>query len=82
MFQVTKGAINVYSYLSESDKTAFNPGTIVAVQLNDGPIMKLNEDNLKLILAANSNALKFVKRKDYLKATTKYNEDMDMAVKK
>jgi len=82
MFKSVKGAINVYSYLSEYQSPYFDQETIVAIQLNDGPIVKFNEENLKQMIGQDVDALEVVNDKKYYKAIKKFNRDMEKAAKK
>lgn len=84
MFKVIKGTINVYSYLSESEGGGggFDPGTIVAIQLKDGPIVKSNEENLKQMVKGDVDALEDVNKKKLYKAIKKYNRDKENETQK
>ncbi|WP_144249551.1 hypothetical protein [Mucilaginibacter corticis] len=78
MFKVITGRINAYSYLSEVDMF-FQPETICGIQLNDGPIVKLNADELTTMVGNKEDALKFIKKKNYYKAIKRYNKDFEKA---
>ena len=82
MFKALSGAINVYSYLSENEGIGFDPETIVGIQLNDGPIVKFNEENLKQMVSNDKDALDEVNKKKLYKAVKRYNKDMEKAAKK
>jgi len=83
MFKVISGPITAYSYMSQQeDDQIFNPYTIVAIQLNDGLIVKYTEENLKQMVGEDINALVAIKDKNYYKAIKKYNKDIEKAAKK
>ena len=73
MFKVIPGAISVYSYLSEQEGQTFDPSTIAGIQLKEGPIVKLTEENLKQMVGDDLDALENIQRKNYLRAIKKYN---------
>ncbi|MBD1366679.1 hypothetical protein IDJ77_22900 [Mucilaginibacter sp. ZT4R22] len=76
LFRAIKGnSINVYSFLSESEDGLLDESTLAAIQQNNGPIVKLNEENLKAMLADDPDALKYIKDKKYLKAIKTYNKN-------
>ena len=77
MFRAIKGPITAYSYLSEGDKFAFYPFAVVAIQLNNGPLIKLNKENLVKMVAKDIEAFRLAKYKNYLEAITKYNENAE-----
>ncbi|MBB5637618.1 hypothetical protein HDE68_003533 [Pedobacter cryoconitis] len=76
MFKMITGPISAYSFLSDSEPN-FNPATIVAIQLNDGPIVKLNEENLEAIVGRDKDALEIVKKNRFYSAIRKYNKDAE-----
>ncbi|WP_295674099.1 hypothetical protein [uncultured Mucilaginibacter sp.] len=82
MFKVISGAINAYSFSGQEDGTYFNETSIVAIQLNNGPILNFNEENLKLMVASDINALEAIGKKNYYKAIKRYNKDIEKASKK
>jgi hypothetical protein len=83
VFKVINGPISAYSSLSElSGDYLFKPFAIVAIQLNDGPIIKYNEDNLKQMVGQDLAALEDIQKKNYYKAIKKYNKDIEKAAKK
>ena len=82
LFKTISGPITAYSYLSEQSGPNFNPGTIVCIQLNDGPIVKYNEDNLKQMVGDDADALENIQKKNYYKAIKKYNSHAEKAAKK
>ena len=75
MFKVKPGHINIYSYLSED--YFFVPVTITGIQLNDGPILQFNEENLTKLIGDDSIALKAISKKKYLDAVKIYNKNKD-----
>jgi hypothetical protein len=78
MFKAIKGAVNAYSYLSEYEDRAnsyFDSGTIVAIQSNDGPIVKYTEDNLKQMVGQDAKALEIIQNKNYFRAIKRFNKD-------
>jgi hypothetical protein len=77
MFKVESGAINAYSYLSETQNGYFSPSTIVAIQLNDGPLVKYNEENLKQMIGTDTDALEEIKKKNYYEAMKSYNKNVE-----
>lgn len=84
MFKIVKGAINIYSYLSECEGGGggFDPATIVAIQLNEGSIVKLNQENLNQMVNGDADALEDVVKKKFYKAIKKYNRDKENEIKK
>jgi len=83
MFKVISGSINAYSCLSEEgDAQTFDPSTIVGIQLNNGPIEKFNEENLKNMVGQDIDALENIQKKNYYKAIKKYNRNAAQAAKK
>ncbi len=83
-FKVITGAITAYSSLSElPDDYVFKPFAITAIQLNNGPIVKYTEDNLKQMIGQDDlDALEYIQKKNYFKAIKKYNKDAEKAAKK
>jgi hypothetical protein len=71
LFKVVKGKINIYSFLSE---TEIDSEYITAIQVGDGPIEALNEDQLRTLMQDNKKALKFLDKKNYYNAILRYNE--------
>ncbi|MDB5139230.1 MAG: hypothetical protein JWR12_1146 [Mucilaginibacter sp.] len=82
MFKVISGSINAYSYSSEEDDISFNPSSIVGIQLNNGSILKLNQENLKLMVGNDIDVLESIERKNYYKAIKRYNRDIEKAAHK
>jgi hypothetical protein len=82
MFKVIAGPISAYSLLSEEEGQMFNPGTIVGIQLNDGPIVKCTVDNLKEMVAKDAEAMKKILDKNYIKAIKKFNHNTEKAASK
>ncbi|WP_114938230.1 hypothetical protein [Mucilaginibacter endophyticus] len=81
MFKVITGPINVYSILSVEVGQAVDPSTIVGIQLNDGPILNYNEENLKGMIVQDAEAMEYIGQKNYLKAIKKYNKNIEKAPK-
>ena len=80
MFKVMSGPINVYSrYFNEFEYDFHN--AVIAIQLNDGPIVKYSVDALKQMVGQNADALAYIEKKNYYKAIKKYNEDIEKAAK-
>jgi len=83
IFKVVTGHISAYSNFSEQqDDYTFKDFAIVGIQLNDGPIVKYNEENLKQMVGQDINALEEIQKKNYFKAIKKYNKDIEKAAKK
>ncbi|MEO7215285.1 hypothetical protein [Mucilaginibacter sp.] len=82
MFKVIAGPVSAYSLLSEEEGQMFNPGTIVAIQLNDGPIVKCTEENLKTMVAHDAEAMEKIQDKNYLKAIKKFNRNIEKTAAK
>lgn len=82
MFKIISGAINVYSLLSvEDDEQIFDPSSIVGIQLNDGPIVKYNADNLKPMVGQDTKALELIGDKNLYRAIKRFNRDAKKAAK-
>jgi hypothetical protein len=83
-FKSIEGKINAYSYLSETDKTNsyITPDILCAIQLDDGPIVKLNAAALTAIVGQNEDVLAFIKKEKYYKAIKRFNKDFEKANKK
>ena len=79
MFQVMTGSLNAYSYLSKQEGAGFDPSTIIGIQLNSGPIIQCNTDNLKQIIGSDANALKEFETGNYYNAMYLYNTDVAKA---
>jgi hypothetical protein len=77
MFKTISGPISAYSFLINNDTSPLNPSTIIGIQLNNGPILAFNGENLKAMVGQNLKALKFVSEKKYLRAIKKYNHDTE-----
>jgi len=77
MFKAISGRISAYSYLIFNDTSPINQSYIIGIQLNDGPILKFNEDNLKTMVGQDAKALKLVENKKYIRAITKYNKESE-----
>jgi hypothetical protein len=88
-FKVISGPISVYAktlnYLTLAknlNENEFDIPEIVGIQLNDGPIVKLTDDNLKQMLGQDANALESLEKKKYYKAVKKYNRHTEKDAKK
>ena len=81
MFKVVSGPISVYSKYPELS-TDFNPSTIIAIQLNDGPTVKYTAEALKQMVGQDADALESIENKNYIKAVKKYNRHAERAAKK
>ncbi len=87
VFKVLGGSISLYGktmdYLSYENSPLYGmgaeivPSTIVGIQLNDGPILVYNTENLRKFLEGNQDALRFLNKKKYFKAINKYNRDKE-----
>jgi hypothetical protein len=75
MFKVISGRINLYSSMVNS----LTETNAVGIQVNDGPIIPFNEDNLKPIITNDQDAMKRFENKKYIKAIKKYNDDVEKA---
>ncbi|MFC0518383.1 hypothetical protein ACFFGT_29485 [Mucilaginibacter angelicae] len=82
MFKVISGSINVYSLLSEQEGKMFNPKSIVGIQLNNGPIVQYNEENLRAMIGDDLDAIESIQWKNYLKAIKIYNRNTEKTTKK
>ena len=81
LFKAVPGTINMYSYLSEKEGIMFQSATIVAIQLNDGPIVKFEADNLKKMILQDKDALEYFDKKKYYKAIKQFNKDNEKKMK-
>jgi len=83
LFKVIDGPINAYSFLSEEiGAPYFFPESIIALQPTDGDMVNFTEDNVKLLIGEDINALEAIQKKDCLGAIKKYNRDTEKASKK
>jgi len=82
MFKVVSGAINVYSKYPQIAEGDFSPSSIIAIQLNDGQMVKYSVENLKQMVAGDSDAIENIEKKNYYKAIKKYNRNAEKAAKK
>lgn len=84
LFHAVTGKINAYSYLGIRDKnSSFGvPETICAMQVDNGPIVTLNEANLTAAVGRNEYVLALIKQKEFYKAIKRYNKDFEKANKK
>lgn len=81
MFKFINGHINAYSLLSEPEGKMFNPKTIIAIQLNNGPIVQYNEENLRAMVGDDLDAIESIQWKNYLQAIKRYNRNAERAKK-
>jgi len=80
-FKTVWGHISAYSYLSELDNNGyFTPAAIIAIQLNDGPVIKFSEESLIKLVGKDRRALGQIKRKQYYEAILEYNDDINKGV--
>jgi hypothetical protein len=83
LFKSINGKISAYSNLPVLD---FGNNMIsmmlCAIQLDNGPVLKLTSADLTNMVGKNSNALKAIKKKDYYQAIKKFNKDFEKADKK
>jgi hypothetical protein len=83
LFKIIEGPINVYSFFSEKMGTYFfAPESIIALQSGDGDMVNITEDNIKMMVGQDINALMAIQKKDYLGAIQKYNRDTEKDAKK
>jgi hypothetical protein len=93
MFKVIDGPLTVYAkqtyYLAAVNNPIigwpaydFDPYEIVGIQLNDGPIVKYNKENLKQMVLSDPEALAYIEKKKYYKAVKEYNNSMEKKAKK
>ena len=73
MFKVVDGPISVYSIVAIDDDMVVEPALISAIQFNNGILLQFDEDNLLPMLHNDDEALKQLRKKNYLKAIKKYN---------
>lgn len=90
MFKVISGPLTVYAkslnYLVPADnfgnENELDLSSIIAIQLNDGPIVKYTTDNLKQMVGQYPDALNCVEKKKYYRAVKKYNRHAEKDEKK
>ena len=82
MFKAISGSISAYTSMNEDEDKNFDPGTIVGIQLNDGPIIRFTEENLKQLVGQDTNALESIERKNFWGAIKKYNRDSENGTRK
>lgn len=82
MFKVKTGTISVYSYICEPWNDKYSPGTVIGIQLNEGPIEKYNEENLKEMIGKDVEAMKEFDKKKYFLAIEVYNKNIKKEAKK
>jgi len=75
MFRFISGPISAYSLLSEPEGKMFNPKSIVGIQLNNGPIVQYNEENLRAMVGDDPDAIESIQWKNYLQAIKRYNRN-------
>lgn len=82
-FRVVSGPISVFSYFSERYGSGpFTTDSIVGIQLNDGPIVKMTKENLLQIVGDNPDITKFIEKDNLFKAIRRYNAQTDKNSKK
>jgi hypothetical protein len=77
MFKVITGSITAYSYLSDQDFMSFETSSLIGIQLNDGPIVRYSEDNLKQMITSDNAAMEYFQKKQYIKAIRKFNHNTE-----
>ena len=85
MFPVIGGRLTVYArsmnYLKPVsgfvDSNELYESNITGIQLNDGPILEYNADNLKNMIEKNAKALELISDRKYFRAIRKYNKDSE-----
>ncbi|HZY39574.1 MAG TPA: hypothetical protein VFE53_23120 [Mucilaginibacter sp.] len=85
MFKAIKGSVTAYSYLSEYDDRAndhFDSEAIIAIQLNEGPIVQYSEKNLTQMVGQDARALEIIQNKNYYRAIKRFNKDTPTIEKK
>jgi endonuclease III-like uncharacterized protein len=76
------GALNVYSKYPQIAQGDFLTSSIIAIQLNNGQMVKYSVENLKQMVAGDTDALENIEKKNYYKAIKKYNRNAEKAAKK
>ncbi|WP_426671788.1 hypothetical protein ACPPVU_11175 [Mucilaginibacter sp. McL0603] len=86
MFTVIGGQLTVYArnmnYLRPASKgysysdELYEPA-ITGIQINDGPVLPFNADNLKKMVGQNVKALELIADKKYFRAIKRYNKDAE-----
>ena len=84
VFKVMRGSLRVYAkttdFIEYDNELYFTnaeiiPSAIVAIQLNNGPLLQYNFENLKNIFQSDPSAIRLLQKKKFLKAIRKYNSD-------
>lgn len=75
MFKIISGPINAYGYTIQNDTNPLDPSIIVGIQVNNGPILPFNDNNLKTFVAGDPRAVELVANKKYVRAIKRYNSD-------
>jgi hypothetical protein len=79
LFHAIDGRISLYSYFSEDGNNSylFDPSTIVAMQIQNGPVQKFSIEDLKAQISGDEKAMKYFNKQNYLEAVKRYNKDME-----
>jgi hypothetical protein len=84
VFKVMRGSLRVYAkttdFIEYDNELYFTnaeiiPSAIVAIQLNNGPLLQYNVENLKNIFQSDPSAIRLLQKKKFLKAIRKYNSN-------
>ena len=75
VFKAIKGRLTVYSYQVNFVGIMFDPSMIIGIQLNDGPLLPFNKENLKAMVGQNTKALELIEEKKYIEAIKRFNRD-------
>jgi len=92
-FKVITGAITVYAksmdYAAITKTPAFGapildfvPSSVIAIQMNDGPMEKLSKETVSKMVSQNAKAVALLEKKGMYEAVERYNEDAEKAAKK
>ena len=70
LFPAIEGKLNAYAALAEDE---IDDAFLLYIRQEDGPMIKLTDDNLDAIVKGNEKAEKLLKKKKYTRAINKYN---------
>jgi len=70
LFKVGAGKINLYSFLAEE-----NLNTVIAMQVGNGPIVKISKETLLPVMGEIATLRKLVEKGEFLRAIERYNDD-------
>jgi hypothetical protein len=56
---------------------SFETSSLIGIQLNDGPIFRYSEDNLKQMITSDNAAMEYFQKKQYIKAIRKFNHNTE-----